>query len=103
MKKFTVLLALLSLPAMAQTKLISHKSHSGSMATFTTAFNNNLFDIGESDFGAAPYRQVKAAQLDSVIFINPATAIMVKLKFVLHFISTLPDAHVLGTSSPTPI
>jgi hypothetical protein len=83
MKKFTILLALLSLPAMAQTKLISHKSHSGSTATFTTAFNNNLFDMGESDFGAAPYRQVKTAQLDSVIYISPDKAIMVTSEFCI--------------------
>lgn len=81
MKIFTLFLILLSLPAVAQTKLISHKSHSGSTATFNIAFINNLFDIGESNFGRAPERQVKTAQLDSVIFINPATAIMVTSEF----------------------
>lgn len=60
-----------------QTKLISHKSHSGSMATFGMAVENNLFDIGESNFGEYPYRTIVTSQLDSVIFISEDKAVMI--------------------------
>lgn len=61
----------------AQTKLISHKSHSGNKTTFKKALEGNLFDMGISDFGQAPMRMVKNAVLDSLIFLSDTSAIMV--------------------------
>ncbi|KOS06960.1 hypothetical protein AM493_13655 [Flavobacterium akiainvivens] len=60
---------------MAQTKLISHKSHSGSMATFNTAFENNLFDIGESNFGL-PDKQMSFT-IDSIILLPDDKVVVV--------------------------
>jgi len=52
MKTLTCLVAcLFSIACFGQTKLISHRSHSGSNASFRTAVENNLFDIGNSNFG----------------------------------------------------
>lgn len=75
--KITCLFILTCLAATAQTRLISHKSHSGSNATFAVAFKDNLFDIGASNLGEAPRRQVTTAKLDSVIYIAPGKALMV--------------------------
>ncbi len=61
----------------AQTKLISHKSHSGSKANFKTALDNKLFDLPFSDFGEAPNPIIKMAKLDSLIYINDTAAVMV--------------------------
>lgn len=91
MKIFTLLLALLSLPAIAQTKLISHKSHSGSMATFNTAFENNLFDIGESNFGE-PGSEMRFV-IDSVILLPDNRAVVISSEkdvWVTYGNSTLP-------------
>lgn len=52
MKTLTFFAAcLFSIAGFGQTKLISHRSHSGSNAHFRTAIENNLFDIGNSNFG----------------------------------------------------
>jgi hypothetical protein len=65
----------------SQTKKIAFKGHSGNMANFEIAFNNNLFDMESSNFGAAPIREVIDAQLDSVIFICDTTAIMITSRY----------------------
>lgn len=61
----------------AQTKLIAHKSHSGSNATFSKALKSVLFDKGDSNFGMAPNPNIKYAVLDSVIIISDSQAVMV--------------------------
>jgi len=60
----------------SQTKLISHKSHSGSDSNFRIALEKNLFDIGDSNLGDVPYREVKNAQLDTVIYISKGKSVM---------------------------
>jgi hypothetical protein len=75
MKHFGLLLTLLSLSALGQTRLISHKSHSGSAATFSTAFNNNLFDIDESNFGE-PGSEMRFV-VDSVILLPDNRAVVI--------------------------
>lgn len=72
-----VSLIILSTQLNAQTKLISHKSHSGKTSNFSKAYSGNLFDIGNSNFGMAPEIHVRKAQLDSLIFINDSTTVMV--------------------------
>ena len=55
----------------SQTKLIAHKSHSGSDATFASAVENNLFDISESNFGNTPEMRLEnRSNLDSVIYVS---------------------------------
>ena len=53
----------------SQTKIIALKSHSGSMIELN--FND------EDNYGMAPQRRVKFANLDSVIYLNDSLAIMV--------------------------
>ena len=59
----------------SQTKLIAHKRHSGT--DFHYALSNNTSDIKDSNFGEAPTRLIKTANLDSVIYIDDKKAIMV--------------------------
>lgn len=67
--------------AFSQTKLISHKSHSGSATTFRTALEHNLFDIGDSNFGAAPFEIVQNAQLDTIVFLSDEKVVMVTSEY----------------------
>jgi len=65
MKKLIGIIAcLFSITCFGQTKLISHRSHSGSNASFRTAVEHNLFDIGNSNFGLVEYYVDK---IDTVI------------------------------------
>ncbi|MES2557679.1 MAG: hypothetical protein V4604_16095 [Bacteroidota bacterium] len=58
--------------AFSQTKLIFHKSHSGSSTSFVNTTNGN-----SSNFGVAPIREVTTAVLDSVIYLTDTSAIMI--------------------------
>jgi hypothetical protein len=55
-----------------QTKLIFHKSHSGSRNAFVKTINGNY-----SNFGNIPMQQITIAALDSVIYLTDTSAIMV--------------------------
>lgn len=66
-----------SIICVSQTKLISHKSHSGSDKTFRISLEKNLFDIENSNLGDIPYRTERNSNLDSVIYISKDKAIMV--------------------------
>jgi hypothetical protein len=86
MKKYrclcTLLFAMTScISGFSQTKLIAHKSHSGSEASFHSAYKNNFFDLGNSNFGNIPDRTVTTASLDSLIFISDTIAIMVTSEY----------------------
>lgn len=63
--------------SVAQTKMISHKSHSGSNTEFKKALSANLFNIGNSNFGMAPERFVRNSKLDTVKLLSPQVAVMV--------------------------
>lgn len=76
-KLLVILLSALSIQLSAQTKLIAHKSHSGSEETFKAAYINELFDINSSNYGVAPDPIIRTAYLDSVIFISESMAILV--------------------------
>lgn len=65
----------------AQTKVIAHKSHSGNKSTFSKAYQKSLFDSKNSNFGVSPEVDVTNAQLDSLIFVNDTTQIMVTTEF----------------------
>lgn len=78
MKTFTVLLTLvLASFSNSQTKMINHKSHSGSKSNFSRSLSASLFDKGESNFGMAPQRHVRNSKLDSVILLSEKVAVMV--------------------------
>lgn len=73
MKIFIIsLLLVCSNASLAQTKLIFHKSHSGSSASFMKSINGN-----NANFGILREPDVKTAALDSVIYLTDTSAIMV--------------------------
>lgn len=63
--------------AMSQTRLINHKSHSGSAANFSRSLTKTMFNRGESNFGQAPQRHVRNSKLDSVILLSEKVAVMI--------------------------
>ncbi len=63
--------------AFSQTKLIAHKSHSGSSQNFKKSLQYDLFDIQDSNFGMVPSRYIQNANLDSLIYISKTQAVMV--------------------------
>lgn len=69
--------------APAQTKKIAYKSHSGSMENYQTALEENLFDMGSSNFGMAPEPFIQHAKLDSVICISENISIMVTSEYCI--------------------
>jgi len=71
-------LMFLSLACFSQTKLISHRSHSGSNTNFRTAIENNLFDIGNSNFGLSISYVEK---VDTVILKSPNTIFISRKKY----------------------
>jgi hypothetical protein len=58
----------------AQTKVIAHKSHSGSTHTFKKAYQNNLFDINRSNFGLPGNRNIFV--LDTIIAVNDSVTVL---------------------------
>jgi hypothetical protein len=78
-KSITVLLLSIGfcISIYAQTKVISHKSHSGNKANFKAALNASIFDMSASNFGAAPIRIIRNAQLDSLIFLTDTSSVMI--------------------------
>jgi hypothetical protein len=71
-----LLFLLTALTASSQTKLIFHKSHSGSAMLFVNAAPGS-----SSGFGMYVQPTVKNAELDSVIFVNDTTAVMVTSEY----------------------
>ncbi|TPG45310.1 hypothetical protein [Flavobacterium pectinovorum] len=80
--KLKILLVLLffTLLAQAQTKVIAHKSHSGSKNSFAKAYKNNLFDISHSNFGLPEH---KIIILDTVIAVHNSLTIL-KIRESIH-------------------
>ncbi|MFZ4057081.1 MAG: hypothetical protein ACOYKE_03035 [Ferruginibacter sp.] len=66
---------------MAQTKMIAFKSHSGNMAYFNDALEDNMFDMENSNFGNPPMRDIFTTNLDSVIYVSDSVAIMVTSEY----------------------
>ncbi|MCZ4408391.1 hypothetical protein O3Q51_06200 [Cryomorphaceae bacterium 1068] len=83
MKHLALTLSILSigLSGFSQTKLIAHKSHSGTAENFQLALNSDDFNPIESNFGEAPDRYVINAQLDSVIYVDEHRVILVTSYF----------------------
>jgi hypothetical protein len=74
MKHFFIIAYLCaSIVAPAQTKLIHHRSHSGSNESFVAT----LVQDHNPNLGMAPTHIVKNAKMDSLIFVNDTIAIMV--------------------------
>jgi hypothetical protein len=76
-KLLTTTFILFYLTSFGQTKMISHKSHSGSKNTFSLSLKKSLFNIGVSNFGMAPERFVRNSNLDTVKLLSPHVAVMI--------------------------
>ncbi len=63
----------------AQTKIIAYKSHSGSAEHMSLSLELGL--IPYANMGIAPQRIVKNAVLDSLIFLNDSTTVMVTSEY----------------------
>ncbi len=63
--------------AWSQTKLIAHKSHSGSAKSFKYSLHSKAFNKGESNFGQAPQRMVRNSRLDTVRLLPDARVVMI--------------------------
>jgi hypothetical protein len=75
MKKLTFITLLFQFGIVtAQTKVIAHKSHSGNSITFAKAYQNNLFDMRNSNFGLPGNQTIYV--LDTVIAINDTVTIL---------------------------
>ncbi len=75
-------LVLFSFNLDAQTKLIHHKGHSGSKASFKSALSEPIWGLSASNFGEPPWWDAME-DIDSVICINPNMAVVVKQVFCL--------------------
>lgn len=71
--KILFFLILIATASQAQTKVIAHKSHSGSNKSFSKAYKNSLFDISSSNFGLPEH---KIIVLDTVIALDDSHVIL---------------------------
>lgn len=74
--KLLLLFLLLSGTAFSQTKLIFHKSHSGSAKSFALTTISN-----PGNFGVAPMRRVQNAVLDTVQYLRDGRVVMVTSEY----------------------
>ena len=73
--KWIIVIFLISIASSyAQTKIVAHKSHSGSKKTFLKAYKNNLFDSNRSNCGLPG--NTNLILLDSVIALNDSVTIL---------------------------
>lgn len=72
--KIFLVLMLIAGMCQAQTKVISHKSHSGSKRAFSGAYQKNLFDLKSSNFGGP--RMTNVIVLDSVVAVNDSVTVL---------------------------
>ena len=78
----TVILSLLCGIIFSQTKLISHKSHSGSNENFRVSVEENLFDIGDSNFGKITNEYTENYEkIDTIIKISNTKIVRVKSNY----------------------
>jgi hypothetical protein len=75
--KHLFLFTLLPFFSISQTKLISHKSHSGTKKTWQQAFNNPSNSIHLSNLGVGPTPEVRFSRLDSLKVIRPNVVVMI--------------------------
>jgi len=77
MKRIIFILSIFTLiitPVFSQTKLISHKSHSGKTSSFKTAMVANSSDLSLSNFGEPPKRYY--SKIDTVKYISDSITII---------------------------
>lgn len=78
MKPIILLFSLvLSCISIAQTKLIAFKSHSGNIKEFYELVENRDIDMIPHNLGMAPQKIIKSSQLDTVIYVNDTTTVVI--------------------------
>jgi len=91
--------------AQAQTKVIAHKSHSGSKASFAKAYRLNLFGNSNANFGLPGNANIIV--IDTVLAVNKQTTIIkyresnVCYRFGTHYTKLLPDDYTAKTITLT--
>jgi hypothetical protein len=65
----------------AQTKVIAHKSHSGNSNNFSKAYQQNMFDIRNSNFGLPGNATIYL--LDTVVALNDTTTIVYRRESIV--------------------
>jgi hypothetical protein len=104
---FSLLLAIVTFAAHAQTKEIAFKSHSGNMEYFNIALKNDLFGNEASNFGNPYVKPVEVAyfktsyHLDSVIYISKSKAVVVKKMYRRKFDEPLDSARFMSLKRDT--
>ncbi len=71
---FSIMILFIATISQSQTKLISHKSHSGSRSTFSKAYKNGLFDISGSNYGLPGNRNIIV--IDTIIAVNKSMTVV---------------------------
>lgn len=71
---FSIVLLFALYGSYGQTKVIAHKSHSGSNTSFGKAYHKNLFDIKRSNFGLPGNRNIVV--LDKVRALNDSLTVL---------------------------
>lgn len=80
----TIFAFTLNQSAFSQTKLIAHKSHSGTSQNFHKALTSSTFSLNASNFGQAPNPIVTTAKLDTLKFISDSVSVMVTSEYCTH-------------------
>lgn len=78
---FIIFFSFLTHFAVAQTKWIAHKSHSGNAENFGLITPGSAFEDDGSNFGRAPEPTVTMAQLDTVIRLSERVAVMITSEY----------------------
>ncbi|WP_156027111.1 hypothetical protein [Sporocytophaga myxococcoides] len=78
---FTIFISIIT-PALSQTKLIAHKSHSGKTTTFRTSMKADSSDQDFSNYGLPPKRYF--SKIDSVKYISDSISIVVSRLSIIH-------------------
>jgi hypothetical protein len=86
---------------LAQTKLIAFKSHSGSSGEFYELLVKRDIDLMCHNLGMAPQRIVQSAELDTVIYINDSTSIMITSQVCRDLNRTMYSNNIWSAGSDT--
>lgn len=94
---YFVLLPIILFPiiSIAQTKLISHKSHSGSSDTFAISFHEDLFNMSESNLGVPSLQ----THLDSIIYISEDEVLLVSTSYYFNKNENIPQKDTIHNNA----
>lgn len=92
-KTITFLTFIFSIVGFSQTKLIAHKSHSGSNSNFRIALENKLFDIEKSNLGQIPITTETYQKLDSVIYISKNKVVCITKEYSQRYYKYNKEKH----------